>query len=305
MTSTPREGSSASTSTYPAGLAAGALFHSADKAELLVTSGSPDELAQAEDIIGLVLDCQERRVGAAHRGNFMWTHGDPVVTDKNAVEFILKHFIPMMIRYEERLAPATRTRVREAIRLGLEEIRAKDVAITYTNIAAMDCMNSCLGGEFLGDIEAAERGYEKLRRLAELTAANGTVFEFSSPTYMVVTLEALHRLATHVKHHETRIRARAMAARLGLSMALHMHGVTGRYGGPHSRAYLENVVCSCAPEVTVLRRLMGEGAAPDWLSHVLDIPVEPTQIVETGGSRLVYRKHRVPDPRVQHGHCVP
>jgi hypothetical protein len=257
------------------------LVHSADKAELLVASGSADDLARAEEIINLVLDCQERRPGAAHRGNFLWTHGDPIIGDLNAVEFILKHFIPMTIRYAERLTPATRERVRDAISLGLEEIRAKDVAITYTNVAAMDCMNSCLGGELLGDTAAAERGYAKLKRLAELTAANGTVFEFSSPTYMVVTLEALHRLATHVKHHETRMRARAMAARLGLSMALHIHATTGRYAGPHSRAYVENVVCKAAPEITVLKRLMGEGAAPEWLHHVLDIPVAPTQVVET------------------------
>lgn len=267
--------------SYPPGLAPGALFLSADRAELLVAGGTPEELGRAEEILGLILECQEQRPDAAHRGNFLWKHGDAVVGDLNAVEFILKHFIPMMIRHADRLSVAMRDRILESIRLGLDEIRAKDVAITYTNVAAMDCMNSCLGGELIRDTAIAQRGYDKLKRLTDLTAANGTIFEFNSPSYVLVTLAALHRLASLVQHEETRVRARAMAARLGLSMALHIHKTTGRNSGPHSRAYLANVVCTAPPEVTVVRKLMDDGVIPRWIERVLEAPAPTGQIVET------------------------
>ena len=45
----------------------------------------------------------------------------------------------------------------------------------------------------------------------------------------------------------TRIRARTMAGRLGISAGLHMHRGTGRWAGPHSRAYQPTVAVQTPP----------------------------------------------------------
>ena len=117
----------------------------------LVANGAPQDLALAERVLAVVLDCQERRPDDPHHGNFMWMLEDSVVQDLNAVEFNLEHLIPMMIRYRERLSAALQERVLAALRLGLEEIRRLDVLVVYTNITALDILNTCLGGELLND----------------------------------------------------------------------------------------------------------------------------------------------------------
>jgi hypothetical protein len=255
--------------------------HWAERAEGLIAKGGPDDLALAERLLEATLACQERRPGAINRGNFLWRRQDDAIRDVNAVEFILKFLIPIMIEHSDRLSPGLRDRLTQGIRDGLDAIRTMDVAVDYTNIAVMDCMNTCLGGELLNDAAIAERGYAKLRRWADKVAANGTIFEFDSPGYMVVTLEALHRIARYVRDEETGILARAVAARLGLGSALHIHASTGYWAGPHSRAYHPTVIAAGPPEVGELHRLIGEGALPGWVAHALERPVLPMSVHET------------------------
>lgn len=250
-------------------------------AEQLLARGTPDALSLAERLLAVVIASQETRPGAAHLGNFPWVVGDEVIADLNSVEFTLKPLIALLIRYEGRLSPALRERLRECLRLGLEEIRALDVAPTYTNVATMDVANSCLGGEYLDDGSITERGYAKLRRLTDLAAANGTIFEFDSPTYHLVTLESLKQLADMTRNQEARMRARTLAARLGLGMALHLHRGTSRWGGPHSRAYYDRVVGEAPPELDLFRAWLDDGLFPDWVAVAYASQTLPMQIHET------------------------
>jgi len=126
------------------------LFHESRQgaafAAQLIGSGAPQDLDLAEKVLNVVLGCQERREGDPHYGNFMWMLEDDVIFDLNAVEFNLEHLIPMMIRHRDRLSPEMQTRVLEAIKLGLDEIRRLDVLVAYSNITMLDILNSCLGG---------------------------------------------------------------------------------------------------------------------------------------------------------------
>ena len=51
----------------------------------LVVNGTPQDLQCAEKVIDAVLECQERRDGDPHLGNFLWEREDEVVEDLNAV----------------------------------------------------------------------------------------------------------------------------------------------------------------------------------------------------------------------------
>ena len=77
----------------------GAQFHAPIPAIVLaynlVENGTPQDLEQAEKTIRAVLDCQEKRIGSPHRGNFLWEGEDEVVEDLNAVQFILFNLIPI------------------------------------------------------------------------------------------------------------------------------------------------------------------------------------------------------------------
>jgi len=252
----------------------------------LVANGAPEDLALAEKVLDAVLACQELRQDRSRYGNFRWMREDEGVRDTNAVEFVLSSLIPMMIQHRDRLSEDMRQRLLESIRLGLDDIRAMDVTITYTNMAVYDIANTCLGGELLDDATIAERGYGKLREWEAFTCRNGAMFEFNSPTYTAISVDALRRLSDFVEDDETRVRARTMAARLGLGVALRIHRGTGRWAGPHSRAYQPTVECAGRPEVERVRDWITNGTLPDWLECVLDNPTLPMQVAETACNKL-------------------
>ena len=235
----------------------------------LVANGAAEELALAGHVLDAVLACQETNPADPHYGNFYWMAEDSHVEDLNAVEFCLEGLIPMMLAHGDRLPEPLQTRVLDAIRLGLDEIRRLDVLVAYSNITALDVLNTCLGGELLGDAAIAERGYGKLRAWIAFTCLSGHPMEYNSPTYTAVSLRALDRLARFVQDNDTRIRARAFAARLALSAALHIHPGTGRWAAPHSRAYHPSVVGANPPEMERVQGWLDDGTIPAWIGDVL------------------------------------
>lgn len=259
---------------------------SASFARKLVEHGTDADIQLAEKVLDATLAAQELNSNDPHYGNFWWYVEDGVVEDLNAVEFVLATLIPMMIDHSDRLSPIMRERVIAAIRLGLDEIRRLDVLPAYTNITAKDILNSSLGGELLDDPEIASRGYKKLVTWMSFTDQFGTTYEFNSPTYSRVTLEALGELIRHVRHDDTRLRAQIMATRLGLSVALHIHPRTGRWAGPHSRAYQPTVVAESAPEIVDIERWVEQGLLPDWVMDAINARPVPFDIDETAFARL-------------------
>jgi hypothetical protein len=253
----------------------------AGKARHLLAQGSPEGVAAAEKVLDLVMAAQDRREGSRYYGNFFWMLEDDRVRDTNAVEFTLGSLIPMMADHGDRLSAPIRERVLECIRLGLGCIQRMDTTVAYTNIAVYDILNSSTGGELLQDEAIARRGYEKLQKWEAFTCANGTAFEFNSPTYTRVAVGSLGRLIHRVQDQDTRVRAQTLAARLGLGTALRIHRATGRLAGPHSRAYQPNVECQTGPEAEDLRGWIANGTLPTWVGRALDGPALPMEVTET------------------------
>jgi len=257
-------------------------------ARALVAQGTPQDLDLAEKVLEATLQCQEVRPDDPHYGNFLWMREDEVVFDLNAVEFNLEQLIPMMIQYADRLSPQMQARVLESVRLGLGEIRRLDVLVAYSNITVLDILNTCLGGELLQDTAVARRGYQKLVDWMAFTDQYGLPFEYNSPTYTAVTIRALKQLTDLVQDEATRVRAKTVAARLGLSAALHIHTGTGRWAGPHSRAYHPSVVGETAPEVELVKGWVADGTLPAWVLDALTRRPMPLTVSETAN---VERNH--------------
>ncbi len=252
----------------------------------LLANGTPEDIALAEKVLNAVFACQETQKGDPHYGNFWWYREDRVVEDLNAVNFVLSSLIPMMIDYGDRLSPDMRSRVFASIRLGLDEIARLNVLPAYTNIASKDIVNTCLGGELLGDPKIAARGYQKMAEWMAFTDQFGTTFEFNSPTYTKVTMDALGDLVKYVKHTDTRVRAQTMATRLALSVALHIHPKTGRWAGPHSRAYHPTVVAQTHPEIELLKNWVNRGFVPAYVLDAVDHRPVSMQVTETAYSPM-------------------
>ena len=119
----------------------------------------------------------------------------------------------------------------------------------------------------------------------------GIPFEYNSPTYYSVAFRSFKNLASLTRDPDTRIRARTAIARLGLSVALHIHTRTGRWAGPHSRAYHPTVVAETAPEAGMVRNWIdeiwiGDNRVP---SLPADIPEGETIVIASGKALFAVR----------------
>ena len=263
----------------------GRIFHatipSAQLASDLMASGAPADIAEASAIFRAVLTCQEVRDTDPHQGNFRWELEDEVVEDLNAVQFVLFYCIPVLCKTSDVLPPALVAAMRRAVALGLEEIARIDVALAYTNIVLKDITNSCLGGQLLGDDNSGQRGREKLVRWMAHMDTYGLPAEYNSPNYASVAVRVLGRLAELTEDEHTRIRARTMLARLGLSAALHIHPGIGCWAGPFSRTYSHAVFNASAFSTDDVRAWLDGGQVPAWIGDLLQRPNVPQQIDET------------------------
>ncbi len=261
------------------------VFHevrrSAQFAAELVAGGSKNDLSLSETVLSEVFACQEMNTDDPHCGNFRWMREDEAVTDLNAVEFVMEAVIPMMLRYGERLAVATRDRASECIRAAVNEIIRLDVHVAYSNIAMLDILNSTLGGQYLDDEVAQEHGRRKLRAFIAFTSESGTQREFNSPTYTSVIIRAARTLTELCSHAPTRVRTRTMVGRIALGLLPRIHRTTGRWAGPHSRAYHPTVVCERPPEIATIQQWLSDGTLPSWSAGLLTSPSTPFQVTET------------------------
>ena len=263
----------------------GRVFHatipSVQLASELMANGTPADIAEAADIFRAVLTCQEVREADPHLGNFRWELEDEVVEDLNAVQFVLFYCIPVLCKTPDALPPDLLAAMRCAMALGLQEIARIDVAPTYTNIVIKDIANSCLGGQLLNNEEIARRGREKLVHWMAHVDTYGLPAEYNSPNYASVAVRVLGCLAELTQDEHTRIRARTMLARLGLSAALHIHPGIGNWAGPFSRAYSHAVFNADAFNVDNVRVWLNAGQLPAWIGDLIGRPDVPQQIDET------------------------
>ncbi len=263
----------------------GRIFHatvpSVQLAAELMQRGGRADLAEAAAIFRAVLGCQELRPSAPHRGNFRWELEDEAVEDLNAVQFVLFHSIPVLLRSAAALPADLVEAMRGAVALGLGEIARIDVAPAYTNIVLKDIATSCLGGQLLGDAAIAGRGRDKLVRWMAHVDAYGLPAEYNSPGYASVAARVLGTLADLTDDQHTAVRARTMLARLALSAALHVHPALRCWAGPFSRAYSHAVLHPDAFTSDDVRAWWPAGQVPLWVEELLQRPSEPHQVDET------------------------
>jgi len=221
----------------------------------LLIDGEP---RTAERIIRQVIGMQERHESDPHHGNFRWLYEDEIVTDLNAVEFLLEGLVHILQRAAGRLSDETKREIFDCMRLAFEEVDRLDVHWTYTNIYLLDVMNSILGGEILADARIRERGLQRLRGWAEHTRARGCPHEFNSPTYSAVQITALAALGQFAQDADARALALEMEQFLWRHVARHFHPPTLQLAGPHSRAYRHDVTGAAGFLKVVLYRLLGE-----------------------------------------------
>ncbi len=242
--------------------------------------GAPGAVARAARALDGVLACQNTQDGHPHDGAWRWARDDRVVEDLNGAQFVLEQLIPLLMDHGATLDEDLKQRLDAAVRRGLRELLSVDVAVYYSNVAAMDIVNLILGGQYLGDRAIFARGVRKLHQLTWFTFYNGTTFEYNSPQYTPIVLRAMHEVRERVADPDTAALATLLWERVALSVALRIHRGSGRWAGPHSRAFRRNFYPDEPVHRLQLQALLDAGALPVWFADVIDMAPAPFQVVE-------------------------
>ena len=213
----------------------------------LLATEEPDAVEEGIAIVAAVLESQETDPAHRHVGNWLWLADDAEVGDLNAVQFVLRGLLPVLIDYGTLLPDSLQRRCRTSVRLALEEEARIDVAPTYTNIHVMSLFGLLVGAEWLEDDAFLALGKTRWDRWMRFTVSSGAPHEYNSPGYGGVDLSTLAVLCRYVQVPTVRLQARLLYERFWLHLALHLHRPSGQLAGPHCRAYWWQMISGRGP----------------------------------------------------------
>ena len=195
--------------------------------------------------------------------------------------FVTNHATQMLVLHAARFNKAVLEKMESWARAGLGDYpgnRQCDYQFHgyNDNMPSKATMGMVLGGEYFGDVQAVEHGLWNLRQLRSLLTRRGLPSEYTSATYLPVTLLNLSEVAEHARHPEARRLAALCAERLWADVLGHFHTPTGSMGGPCARSYQSDSTCHLSPLNSLLWCTFGEGIIPD---PSLEIPVEKIRLV--------------------------
>ena len=227
----------------------------------LLRQGDEASVNQAIAIVAAVLESQELAPQHPHVGNWLWLTDDEEVADINAVQFVLRGLLPVLVRHGHLLPENLLETCRTRVRLALAEEERIDVAPTYSNIHIMSLFALNVGGQWLQDEHFAALGNARWQRWVRFTLDAGAPHEYNSPNYGAINLMTLALLHELIADPVIRLQARLMYERLWLHVGLHMHTPTHQLAGPHCRCYWGPLQTGRGPVKDLLWRETGW----DWL----------------------------------------
>jgi hypothetical protein len=182
--------------------------------------------------------------------------------------FVTNHANQLLVLHADKLTDPVRAKMESWARAGLQDHpgnRQSDYQFHgyNDNMPSKATMGMILGGEYFGDAKAVEHGLWNLRQLRSLLTRRGLVSEYTSPTYLPVTLLNLSEIAVHARNEEARALAGQCAERLWADVLGHFHPGTGFMGGPYSRAYQSDSTGHLSPLNGMLWCTFGDAVIPD------------------------------------------
>jgi len=215
---------------------------SAYYAYALLLTGDPSDRAKAQDIIKAVLATQDTHENSAWRGAFLWRKEDDWPSTKNpdlnSAAFVGTALaeIALLDRDKPCLDPDVRSALDAAGKLAVEELFRRDVDAGYTNIALLSTALSTAGAKLWSVPGAADWADHKLSLILKL-ADDGAVYEYSSPTYSAVDINAAYMIRQFAFSDAFAAKADAIIDHLWKEVSLAYHAPSCQLGGPYCRAY--------------------------------------------------------------------
>ncbi len=204
---------------------------------------------RVEKALELASQKQDRNPKSKTYGNFAWYWEDKAPDDRNCVEFCMQKGILLWILFKDKLTPRAQELLLEMIHYSTNGIKLHNVQPSYSNIYLKKIWNCIAIGEYTGNPDFANIGYEMLQTWLKFTRTNG-ISEYLSPTYYAVDMENIGLISRYAKNPAAREKAAISMQYIWTEIAANWFPPAERLGGAHSRDY---------------DYLFGRGGLDDWV----------------------------------------
>jgi glyoxylase-like metal-dependent hydrolase (beta-lactamase superfamily II) len=223
----------------------GATIHSTREslryAAALLDTGEPELRQQAFDILRRVIALQDQDPKSRTFGIWSWFLEEPLSQmsppDFNWADFCGRDLLRVKLHHDAELPADLRARLDNSIKDAAESIRRRNVGPAYTNIAILGTYVTLVTAETYNLPDLHDYATARLKRFYDYTMEQGAFSEYNSPTYTLVSLEALAQLKADVKDPAARPMIDELHRLTWQEIATHFHAPTRQWSGPHSRCY--------------------------------------------------------------------
>ena len=215
------------------------IVSSSSYARELICTGSNPELG--EKIFEKVISLQDDNPESETYGLWPYYMEEPLsemdAPDKNMAGFNSRNMIDVLYTAGDRISDSIKEKMLKAIYHACCAIMIRNEGVQYTNVAFLESLVLCCGGDMLGDEKLLNAGRNKLKKSLGFIHYHGSIFEHNSPCYSFLCVGDLGCILKYVKDEESLFYAGCINDYVWRCLAEHFDYKNLQLGGPQSRAY--------------------------------------------------------------------
>lgn len=195
-----------------------------------------NSLAHMAPVLELAEQMQDVNSESKTFGNFRWYWRTTEVTDQNAVEFFVSHAFPLWAEARDVISSDAKVVLERLLRRSTDGCIRHTVKPDYTNITLFNIVHNIVLGETFERPDAVAEGRKRLAMFLNVLYDHGA-FEYVSPTYYAVDIDALQFGYRYISDPEIRETFKILLDYFWTDMALNWYLQGQRLSGAQSRTY--------------------------------------------------------------------
>ncbi|MHB9022741.1 MAG: hypothetical protein ACYC7E_00995 [Armatimonadota bacterium] len=253
-------------------------------AAVLVEHGGAAEVALAETLIRGTFGGPENDVTKLSLEENIIDLKRGLVRDWNIFQSNIATIL--LARHGGRLSPEIADKCRRIARRNVSRFAGSGQADYFfhganDNMPAHATAGLVIAGQLLDDQQAIGDGRYHLQMFAEMLSRRGLCGEFSSGTYLPITVGGMAEVADLARDEEIRRLALQIEHQLWADVVCHYHPGSGKNAGPQTRAYTVNTIAHLDCIMLLLWVATGEPAFCDPVRDI--ITLQPKQVTHFEG----------------------
>ena len=203
--------------------------------------GERPSLETVTKLLRIAETMQDRNLESRTFGNFRWYWSSTGVTDPNAAEFAVARMLSVLLDTPSGgegppISDEARDILEQLLEYSVTPCLNRRIRPDYTNIALYNATHLILLGQVLDSPEVSEEGKRRLQNIVAAIWEHG-IFEYNSPSYYFINVDALQLAYRHVKNEQVRQMIHALLELFWTDLSLHWFSPGLRLAGAQSRMY--------------------------------------------------------------------